>query len=132
MTPYGFMIPGQIVFGRGTATQAAGLVLTRGARVVLVHGASAARAEWLRADLEGQGGQVTMVACPAEPDVPGLEAAVALLRPMRPDVIVALGSKSVATRDELRRALATRKAGDLVTLRVERGGTYRFLIVETK
>lgn len=94
MTPYGFAMPGQIVFGRGTAAQAAGLVLARGLRVVLVHGACAARADWLRADLEGQGGQVTLLACPGEPDLPGLEAAVARLRPLMPDVIVALGGGS--------------------------------------
>ena len=118
MTPYGFMIPGQIVFGRGTATQAAGLVLARGARVVLVHGASAARAEWLRADLEGQGGQVTMVACPGEPDVQGLEGAVARLRPMRPDVIVALGGGSAIDMGKALAALLPSTGGALDHLEV--------------
>ena len=94
MTPYGFMIPGQIVFGRGTAAQAAGLGLARGRRVVLVHGASAARADWLRADLARQGADVTLVSCPGEPDVVGLEAAAARLRPTQPQVIVALGGGS--------------------------------------
>lgn len=95
MTPYAFIIPGQILFGRGTAKQAADLVLARGRRVVLVHGAQAARADWLRADLEKQGAHLTMITCATEPDVPGLEAAVAHLRPLSPQVIVALGGGSV-------------------------------------
>ena len=94
MTPYSFIIPGQIVFGRGTSARAVELVLERGRRVVLVHGARADRADWLRSDLEGQGGEVTLLACPSEPDLPGLEAAVAGLRAMRPQVIVALGGGS--------------------------------------
>lgn len=94
MPPYQFAIPGQIVFGRGEARQAARLVLARGRHVVLVHGASAARAAWLRADLMGQGAEVTLIDCPAEPDLPRLEAAVARLRPLHPQVIVALGGGS--------------------------------------
>lgn len=113
MTPYTFTIPGQIVFGRGTATQAAGLVLARGKRVVLVHGATAARADWLRADLEGQGGEVTLIACPGEPDLPGLEAAVAQLRPLHPQVIVALGGGSAI---DMGKALAALLPGQGVPL----------------
>jgi alcohol dehydrogenase class IV len=113
VTPYTFLIPGQIVFGRGTAAQAAGLVLSRGGRIVLVHGANAARADWLHADLQAQGGQVVMLPCPGEPDVPGLESAVALLRPMRPDVIVALGGGSAI---DMGKALAALLPGTGVPL----------------
>ena len=94
MTPYSFMIPGQIVFGRGTATQAAALTRARGRRVVLVHGANAARAEWLRADLAALGADITLLSCPGEPDLPGLQTALAHLRPVNPQVIVALGGGS--------------------------------------
>ena len=118
MTPYGFAIPGQIVFGRGTATQAAGLVLARGRRVVLVHGATAARVDWLRADLEGQGGQVALLACPGEPDVPGLEAALARLRPVQPEVIVALGGGSAIDMGKALAALLPGRGGPLDHLEV--------------
>lgn len=118
MTPYGFAIPGHIVFGRGTATQAAGLVLARGRRVLLVHGATVARVDWLRADLEGQGAEVALLACPGEPDVPGLEEALARLRPVQPEVIVALGGGSAIDMGKALAALLPGRGGPLDHLEV--------------
>jgi alcohol dehydrogenase class IV len=112
------MTPGQIVFGRGAAMQAAGLVLARGARIILVHGANAARADWLCADLEKQGGNVTLIACPREPDVSELEAAVALLRPLSPQVIVALGGGSAIDMGKALAALLPGTGGPLDHLEV--------------
>jgi hypothetical protein len=44
MLPFEFASAGRIVFGRGVADQLGGLVAPSGRRVLLVHGASAARA----------------------------------------------------------------------------------------
>ena len=38
MTPFGIAAPGRILFGRGEAARAAGLIAGFGARVLLVHG----------------------------------------------------------------------------------------------
>ncbi|NJS37896.1 MAG: iron-containing alcohol dehydrogenase, partial [Rhodobacteraceae bacterium] len=44
MTPFGITAPGRILFGRGVAAKAPGLIRAFGARGVVVHGANPARA----------------------------------------------------------------------------------------
>ena len=47
MTPFSFLTATEIRFGRGTADGAAQAAAGMGARALLVHGATAARADWL-------------------------------------------------------------------------------------
>lgn len=86
-----FATAGQIRFGRGSATQAAPEALRFGTSVVLVHGATAQRAQWLRDDLEAHGARVRAVACCGEPTLEVLDGSLAGLRADPPDVVVALG-----------------------------------------
>ncbi|MGP9821487.1 iron-containing alcohol dehydrogenase [Salinarimonas sp. NSM] len=82
---------GQILFGRGCATQAPGLVAAMARRVVVVHGRDPARARWLLDGLRAEGVAVGALACPGEPTLPLLEAALATARAATPDAVVAIG-----------------------------------------
>jgi alcohol dehydrogenase class IV len=91
IAPFGFAAPRQIRFGRGTAAEAAPRLSAMGRRVVLVHGASAARADWLADALEARGLLALRIACAAEPDLPALDAALAEARRAGADAVAALG-----------------------------------------
>lgn len=91
MNGFGIQTPGQVLFGRGMAARAAGEILALGPRGVLVHGASAGRAAWLVQALRAGGGDVRALACPREPDLPMLEAALAEARAHGPAWVVGLG-----------------------------------------
>lgn len=88
MTPFAISAPPRILFGRGEAAKAPGLIRAFGARGVLVHGANPARAGWLVA---GLGPDVLTIGCSGEPTLPDLLAALNLARAHRPDWVVALG-----------------------------------------
>ncbi|REC58625.1 iron-containing alcohol dehydrogenase [Rhodosalinus sediminis] len=89
--PFGLTLPGEIRFGRGAAAEAADRIAAMGARVLLVHGADAGRAEWLATALAARGVLAACVACPGEPDLPTLEAALDEARAAAPDAVAALG-----------------------------------------
>lgn len=89
--PFGLTLPGEIRFGRGTAAEAPDRIAAMGARVLLVHGADAARAEWLATALAARGVLAARVSCPGEPDLPMLEAALDDARAAAPDAVAALG-----------------------------------------
>ncbi|WP_372894071.1 iron-containing alcohol dehydrogenase [Rhodosalinus sp.] len=91
MPPFGLTLPGEIRFGRGTAAEAPDRIAAMGARVLLVHGADAARAEWLATALAARGVLAARVSCPGEPDLPMLEAALDDARAAAPDAVAALG-----------------------------------------
>ena len=86
-----FALPGRVVFGRNEAQKAPALIRAMGARGVLVHGADPSRAGWLLAALREAGGEVRTIACPAEPTLPMLEAALDALRGWDAEWVVALG-----------------------------------------
>lgn len=92
---FSFMTATEILFGRGQAAQAAGRVAGLGRRLLLVHGATAARAEWLLRALTDAGAEVRGFAVPHEPDMALIEAGLAHARAMRADVVVALGGGAV-------------------------------------
>lgn len=92
MTPFGFALPGRVIFGRGTAAQAPDLIRAFGTRGIVVHGASPARAAAL---LEALGPDVLAVACPGEPSLPMLEAALAATRGHRAQWVAAIGGGAV-------------------------------------
>lgn len=103
IAPFQLLLPGRILFGRGEAAKTAGLAAGFGLRVLLVHGRDAARAAWLRADLNRAGSKVHALTCGQEPDLPMLEAALAEARVFAPDVVIGLGGGSVL---DLAKALA--------------------------
>ncbi|MFT4012003.1 MAG: iron-containing alcohol dehydrogenase [Paracoccus sp. (in: a-proteobacteria)] len=88
MTPFGFALPGRVIFGRGEARQAPALIREFGGRGILVHGADSARAAWL---LDALGPEVLALSCPAEPTLPMLEAALDRAKPFGADWVAALG-----------------------------------------
>ena len=95
MTPFSFLTASRIIFGRGTATQAAGIARSYGQNILLVHGATPARADWLHDALTTHGAIVTRLACPFEPTLPMLEHATALARQAHIQVVIALGGGAV-------------------------------------
>jgi alcohol dehydrogenase class IV len=95
MTPFAIQMPGRVLYGRGEAAKAAGLICGFGARGVLVHGATLARAEWLIRALRAAGAEVHTVACAHEPLLADLEANLAATRAGRPDWVVAIGGGAV-------------------------------------
>ncbi len=88
MTPFGISTPPRILFGRGEAKKAPGLVRAYGARGVLVHGSNPARAAWL---VEALGPDTLALACAGEPTLADLEVALAAVRGHRPDWVLSLG-----------------------------------------
>jgi len=82
MTPFGISGPGRILFGRGEAAKAVGLITGYGLRGVVVHGAQAARAAWLVDGLRGAGADVRALACPGEPTLAMLDDALSAVRGM--------------------------------------------------
>ena len=92
---FALQLPAAIRFGRGTAETAPEAILAHGDRVLLVHGATSGRAEWLREALATAGASVQTLACPREPDTPLVEAGVARGRALQADVVVGLGGGAV-------------------------------------
>ncbi|MBA4491802.1 iron-containing alcohol dehydrogenase [Paracoccus sp. S1E-3] len=95
MSAFGFALPGQVLFGRGEAAKALGLIAAFGGRGVVVHGASAARAAWLVEALRDAGLRVATISCGSEPTLPMLLKALDQARAARPDWVVALGGGAV-------------------------------------
>ncbi|MCE6968083.1 iron-containing alcohol dehydrogenase [Cereibacter sphaeroides] len=103
MTPFGITAPGRILFGRGEAARAAGLISALDDRVLLVHGATSARAAWLVEALTEAGAEVLSLGCAGEPDLATLEDALAEARPFRPGVVAGIGGGAAL---DLAKALA--------------------------
>lgn len=113
MTPFGFALPGRVIFGRGEAAKAADLIRAFGPRGLLVHGANPARAEWL---LSALGPDVVTLACPTEPTLRMLEAALANLPAL--DWVVAIGGGSVIDMGKALAALIPAPGGAMDHLEV--------------
>ena len=90
MTPFGIVLPGRILFGRGEAARAPERIAALGRRGILVHGASAARAAWLTEALEDRA-EVLALSCAAEPDLAAVIAGTEEARRFRPDWVAAIG-----------------------------------------
>ncbi|MEM9781143.1 MAG: iron-containing alcohol dehydrogenase [Pseudomonadota bacterium] len=91
LRPFAFATAGEILFGRGRATEAPERIGRLGAHVLLVHGRRRQRAAWLIHALEAAGREVTEIAATGEPDIEMLTAALATARRARPDVVIGLG-----------------------------------------
>ncbi len=87
---FSFMTATQIRFGRGAASQAADLAAALGKRVLLVHGATGSRADWL-ADELGEACQVARFAVPGEPDAEMIQNGLEIARQHGAEVVAALG-----------------------------------------
>lgn len=90
-----FQTAGEIHFGRGKAAEAASRIRHFGRRIFLVHGRTPSRVDWLAADLEALGAEVTGFAVAGEPDLPMIEIGVAAARSTGIDVVVSVGGGSV-------------------------------------
>lgn len=88
---FGIELPARILFGRGEAAKAPTLIAAWGARGIVVHGASAARAAPLVDGLCALGVEVLPWTTPKEPTLAMLEAALDAARPFRPDWVAAIG-----------------------------------------
>ncbi|MGC1494503.1 MAG: iron-containing alcohol dehydrogenase [Sulfitobacter sp.] len=92
---FSFFSPQAIHFGRGQSQQAAALAATFGKNVVLVHGSTAARAQWLIDHCASAGLTLRSLTCKNEPSLPDIECALAGLKGSQPDVVIGLGGGSV-------------------------------------
>lgn len=88
MTPFAITAPARILFGRGEAQRAPGLIRSFGQRGIVVHGADASRAAWLT---DALGPETLAIACKGEPTLADLLAALDQTRHWRPDWVAALG-----------------------------------------
>lgn len=93
--PFSFMTAGEILFGRGEAAGAAPRIAGLGRRVLLVHGATPGRSDWLAAALAGEACTVARFRVAVEPDVATIEAGAGAARAAEADVVVALGGGAV-------------------------------------
>lgn len=87
----GFAIeaPPRILFGRGEAARAPGLIAAFGPRGVLVHGADFARADWLVDALPDT--ELMCWPCRGEPSLADLQEALGYTRAFEPHWVAALG-----------------------------------------
>lgn len=118
MTPFAIAAPGRILFGRGEAARAPGLIRSFGVRGLVVHGASPARAAWLVEALQGAGAPTLALPCAREPDLPLLEAALEAARSFRPDWIAAFGGGAALDLGKALAALVPAPGGPLDHLEV--------------
>ncbi|MEM8553380.1 MAG: iron-containing alcohol dehydrogenase [Pseudomonadota bacterium] len=91
---YTLRLPRDIRFGRGVAKDAVPDIAALGARLFLVQGGSS-RGDWLVEALKAEGAEVETIQATGEPDLAGLEAAVAQARAFGPDAVVSYGGGAV-------------------------------------
>ncbi|SMX44671.1 iron-containing alcohol dehydrogenase [Actibacterium lipolyticum] len=103
---FSFLTAQEIRFGRGTAGEAAKRLAGMAGRVLLVHGASGARAAWLRDALVAEGVSVTSFACASEPDMALIEAGVSAAKEAAVGAVVSLGGGAVIDAGKAIAALA--------------------------
>lgn len=94
VTPFEWATAGRIIFGSGARRQASGLAAALGRRALVTTGRDSQRAAWLAADLQAQGVATTLLPVVGEPDIPALEAGLALARAQGCNVIIGLGGGS--------------------------------------
>ncbi|ETX30831.1 iron-containing alcohol dehydrogenase [Roseivivax isoporae] len=95
MPAFRFATAGDIRFGRGEARAAVPDLARLGPGILLVHGATGARAAWLRDALAAEGCDVAPFAVPGEPDVALVAAGVDAARQAGARAVVAIGGGAV-------------------------------------
>lgn len=106
MTAFSFATATDIRFGRDEGPRALDLLAAMGTRLLLVHGANAARSAWLRDGLADRGCTVTGFAVAGEPDLPMIDAGLALARATDVQAVVAIGGGAVIDAGKALAALA--------------------------
>ena len=91
MPPFAIAMPQRILFGRGEAAKAPALIHAFGTRGLIIHGATATRAQWLIVALHAAGCEILSLPCASEPSLPMLEAALAQSRLFAPSWVAAIG-----------------------------------------
>ncbi|MFD1911124.1 iron-containing alcohol dehydrogenase [Halodurantibacterium flavum] len=94
MTAFGFATAGTLRFGRGTVSDAIPFARARASRLLLLRSRSVAAADDVLHALR-QGGDVLDLQASGEPDLPGVQAHVAIARGFGPDLIIAIGGGAV-------------------------------------
>jgi alcohol dehydrogenase class IV len=102
----------RILFGRGTATEAASIVGSLGRRALVVSGSTPTRAEWLVDALAAANLEPRLIYVEGEPTVTFAADAAAFARRTSVDVVVAVGGGSALDAGKAIAALAT-NAGDV-------------------
>ncbi|MDO8836617.1 MAG: iron-containing alcohol dehydrogenase [Vicinamibacterales bacterium] len=97
----------RILFGRGTAAEAAAIVAGLGRRALVVSGSTPTRAEWLVNALDSMGLEPRLIYVEGEPTVAFAADAAAFARRMSADVVVAIGGGSALDTGKAIAALAT-------------------------
>ncbi|MCX7560478.1 iron-containing alcohol dehydrogenase [Sulfitobacter sp. F26204] len=92
---FSFFSPKALYFGRGQSAGTASLAAGFGQAILLVHGASATRAAWLKDACTTAGLTLRTLSCANEPSLPDIDAALTELDGFKPDVVIALGGGSV-------------------------------------
>ncbi len=92
---FSFISPQEIHFGRGQSQKTAALAATFGTSVLLVHGSSVARAQWLIDACRSAGLTTEMISCANEPSLPDIQRALRQLNGVSPDIVIGLGGGSV-------------------------------------
>ncbi len=92
---FSFLSPQAIHFGRGQSAKTPALAKSFGNNVLLVHGATAQRAQWLVTACHDAGLQVNTLSCVQEPSLPDIIAALEQIKGVNPDVVIALGGGAV-------------------------------------
>jgi len=90
-----FSSAADIRFGRGAALRAVPDLAGLGGHVLLVHGASAQRADWLADALTAAGTDVSRFAVPREPDIALITAGITAARETGAQAVIALGGGAV-------------------------------------
>ncbi|MGA0778092.1 MAG: iron-containing alcohol dehydrogenase [Gemmobacter sp.] len=110
--------PGRVHLGPGEARRAPTLAQGFGARGIVVHGASGARAAWLLDALARAGLAAEALGCPSEPTLDMLEAGLRAARPHRPDWVIAIGGGAALDLGKALAALIPAAGGPLDHLEV--------------
>lgn len=117
MTPFAFATASTIRFGRGSVHDLPGLAAGQGKRILLLRSASVAQADGLVRALRNPGEVLDLIAR-GEPDLPAIEANLALARPFAPDLVIALGGGAVIDHGKALAALIPARHGALRYLEV--------------
>ena len=104
--PFSFLTATEIRFGRGVSGGAAEALASKSQKIMVVHGATSARAEPLIAALRARGLEVTPFCCPREPDIELVEAGSALARTHKVGAVAAMGGGAVIDAGKAIAALA--------------------------
>ena len=92
--PFGLLTPPKILFGRGRAADAPGLIAGFGKKIFVTHGRSPERGLWMARALRKEGCAVKTQACPSEPTLDQLQSTLDAARTFGAEAVVAVGGGS--------------------------------------